>query len=110
MKDKLVQMPDMFITVLFNNIRRDIMLRLKKIFSCILAVTAIMGGSTMSAMAVNEKNYAHELDKQAYYGGDLGAVYTKKATTFKVWAPTAERVTLKLYATGSLFKYGRSSK
>ena len=101
MKDKLVQMPDMFITVLFNNIRRDIMLRLKKIFSCILAVTAIMGGSTMSAMAVNEKNYAHELDKQAYYGGDLGAVYTKKATTFKVWAPTAERVTLKLYATGS---------
>jgi len=82
------------------------MLKLKRIFSCILAVTAIMGGSAMSAMAVNEKNYAHELDKQAYYGGDLGAVYTKKATTFKVWAPTAERVTLKLYATGSSAEEG----
>lgn len=52
----------------------------------------------------NEKNevvYAHELDKQAYDGNDLGAVYKKSETTFKVWAPTAERVAVKLYATGS---------
>ena len=60
----------------------------------------------MAATAVNEnesteKVYAHELDKQAYDGNDLGAVYTKDKTTFKVWAPTAERVMVKLYATGS---------
>lgn len=56
--------------------------------------------------AVNENEnteikYAHELDKQAYSGNDLGAVYKKDATVFKVWAPTADRVAVKLYATGS---------
>ena len=44
---------------------------------------------------------AHELDAQAYSGTDLGAVYTPTGTTFKVWAPTASRVAVKLYATGS---------
>ncbi len=83
------------------------MLKLKKIFSCILAIT-IMGGSTLMVNAEENKNnekpktvYAHELDKQAYSGDDLGATYTKKATTFKVWAPTASRVAVRLYTTGS---------
>ncbi len=44
---------------------------------------------------------AHSLDAQAYNGNDLGAVYTKSATTFKVWAPTADHVSVKLYTTGS---------
>lgn len=48
-----------------------------------------------------EKKYAHELDKQAYDGNDLGANYTKEKTTFKVWAPSAEKVYLKRYTTGS---------
>lgn len=42
-----------------------------------------------------------ELDKLAYNGDDLGAAYTKGATTFKVWSPTAERVQVLIYATGS---------
>ena len=45
--------------------------------------------------------YAHPLDAQAYTGNDLGAVYTKSGTTFKVWAPTASHVSVKLYRTGS---------
>lgn len=45
--------------------------------------------------------YAHELDAQAYSGNDLGAVYTKQSTAFKVWAPTASGVAVKLYKTGS---------
>ncbi len=45
--------------------------------------------------------YAHELDAQAYNGDDLGATYSKKQTTFKVWAPTASRVAVRLYTTGS---------
>ena len=82
------------------------LLKLKKVFSCLLAITTLLGGNAMAAAAVNEndsteKVYAHELDKQAYDGNDLGAVYTKDKTTFKVWAPTAERVMVKLYATGS---------
>lgn len=36
-----------------------------------------------------------------YEGKDLGAVYTKKETTFKVFAPGAEAVTVNLYRTGS---------
>lgn len=78
-----------------------------KIIGCVLATTMIMGGSIMAG-AVNENNsadnkihYAHELDAQAYDGNDLGASYTKAATTFKVWAPTASRVAVKIYATGS---------
>lgn len=83
------------------------MLKFKKIFSLILAVTTLLGGSVMATDAANTKEnkekvvYAHELDKQAYDGNDLGAVYKKDSTTFKVWAPTAERVAVKLYATGS---------
>lgn len=35
-----------------------------------------------------------------YEGDDLGAVWAPCATTFKVWAPTAEAVELALYASG----------
>lgn len=34
------------------------------------------------------------------YTGDLGAIYSKKATTFRVWAPTATSMTLNLYKAG----------
>ena len=53
-----------------------------------------------------EKKYSHELDKQAYDGNDLGANYTKEKTTFKVWAPSAEKVYLKRYTTGSDIEQG----
>lgn len=33
----------------------------------------------------------------AYQGDDLGATYTSSATTFKIWAPTLNNVTLNLY-------------
>ncbi|MEK6265822.1 MAG: alpha-amylase family glycosyl hydrolase [Clostridium sp.] len=37
-------------------------------------------------------------DKEStYYGDDLGAVYTPLSTTFKVWAPTVEKITLLVY-------------
>ncbi|MDE6185626.1 MAG: type I pullulanase, partial [Lachnospiraceae bacterium] len=36
----------------------------------------------------------------AYDGDDLGAVYTKEGTKFRVWAPTAEEVSLNLYEEG----------
>ncbi len=35
-----------------------------------------------------------------YTGKDLGAVWTKDKTTFRVWAPTAEKVFVHLYASG----------
>ncbi len=35
-----------------------------------------------------------------YTGNDLGVVYTKGSSTFRLWAPTAEEVSLKLYSQG----------
>ncbi|MBQ8517975.1 MAG: type I pullulanase [Agathobacter sp.] len=37
---------------------------------------------------------------QTYNGNDLGAVYSKQNTHFRLWAPTAERVQICFYATG----------
>ena len=39
-------------------------------------------------------------EELAYDGDDLGAVYTKEKTTFRVWAPTATEVSLNLYEQG----------
>ena len=39
--------------------------------------------------------------EHTYTGSDLGASYAQSGTTFRVWAPTAEAVNVKLYATGS---------
>lgn len=36
-----------------------------------------------------------------YSGDDLGAVWTAEKTTFRVWAPTAQSVTLNLYESGT---------
>ena len=36
----------------------------------------------------------------SYDGDDLGAVYTSKQTSFKVWAPTAEKVVINFYEKG----------
>ncbi|MBQ9472393.1 MAG: type I pullulanase, partial [Ruminococcus sp.] len=41
-----------------------------------------------------------------YHGNDLGSVYTPECTVFKVWAPSAEQVLLKLYSTGSFYEEG----
>ncbi|HZK07931.1 MAG TPA: type I pullulanase [Bacteroidales bacterium] len=38
---------------------------------------------------------------EAYSGDDLGVIYTPEATTFKVWAPTAEAVRVNIYEKGS---------
>ena len=37
---------------------------------------------------------------QTYNGNDLGAVYSKQNTHFRLWAPTAERVRICFYAAG----------
>ena len=43
-----------------------------------------------------------KIDKEYYYDrNDLGCVYTKAFTSFRVWAPTAEQVVLCLYEEGN---------
>lgn len=45
--------------------------------------------------------YAANLDKSTYSGNDLGASYSKKATTFKVWSPNAASVRVNIFEHGS---------
>ncbi len=40
-------------------------------------------------------------DAYTYTGDDLGAVWTGEKTTFRVWAPTADSVTVNLYESGT---------
>ena len=57
-----------------------------------------------AANAAGEKDYqayAAKLDKWAYNGTDLGATFTEKGTTFKLWSPYADGVTLTVYEKGS---------
>ncbi len=43
-------------------------------------------------------------DAFTYTGNDLGATWTPQKTTFKVWAPTADNVKVKLYTNGEVGK------
>lgn len=58
------------------------------------------------AETTTQTKLAHPLDAQAYDGNDLGATYTEKQTTFKVWSPEATRVQLRLYSKGSANEQG----
>ena len=40
---------------------------------------------------------SEEFDKEFYYKGELGNIYTKEKTIFRVWSPVASNVVLKLY-------------
>ena len=51
--------------------------------------------------AIDYQAYAANLDKSAYSGNDLGASYSKKATTFKVWSPNAASVRVNIFEHGS---------
>lgn len=43
----------------------------------------------------------HFVKKYTYMGNDLGAVWSKESTTFKIWAPLAKTVELALYRNGT---------
>lgn len=43
-------------------------------------------------------------EEYTYTGDDLGATWSESGTTFRVWAPTAESVTLNLYESGDASK------
>lgn len=52
----------------------------------------------LNAKAILANVVADKKFDEAYsYDGDLGAIYSKEATTFKVWAPTASGVDLVLF-------------
>ena len=70
------------------------------LMSAVLSMSVFSGMSALDANAVSYSEMS-ALDQYAYSGNDLGAVYTPSSTTFKVWAPTASKVQIKRYKTGS---------
>lgn len=48
-------------------------------------------------------------DAAYYYEGDLGVIFTEGKTTFKLWAPIAQSVTLNLYDSGTTTQDGGES-
>lgn len=73
------------------------------------------GSTTGLAKKVNvtfDNLYDNERFEQhyTYSGEDLGMTYTKAATTFKVWAPTAANMTLRLYDVGATTDYGGNNR
>jgi len=49
---------------------------------------------------------SQEFEDQFGYDGELGAIIDGNTTTFKLWAPVSESVTLNLYDTGTPARYG----
>ena len=42
-----------------------------------------------------------EFEEKYEYNGDLGAIFTKKATTFKVWSPVSKEILVRIYRNGT---------
>ena len=62
--------------------------------------TLACGGSTYQIIMPDYYGTPEFEEKYTYKGDDLGANWTKEATVFRVWAPTAETVAVNLYKSG----------
>ena len=82
-------------------------MKVKKLLATILTVALT---STVLSVPLQQLNLieASAASYEAYNGNDLGATYSPTQTTFKVWAPTASKVQIKRYTTGSDSEAGAS--
>ncbi len=68
----------------------------------IISATFRETGKIKTAVASFANLYSSEVfNNNYYYDGDLGALYTKEATTFKVWSPVSTMLELRVYDTGT---------
>lgn len=80
---------------------------LKRLLAGVMTAMMLTGICAADVSAAEKKTvtdyqaYAANLDKSAYSGNDLGASYSKKATTFKVWSPNAASVRVNIFEHGS---------
>lgn len=80
---------------------RNIVLTLEEELELSKAYEISMEGYEGTSVSMNKiLGSAYFDDAMAYDGDDLGAIYTKEKTSFKVWAPTASEVSLNLYEQG----------
>ena len=85
-------------------------MKIRRIISVALAVLMLMSVFTVAASAAeadlsgtgySNQSYLESYAKEAAKVTDLGATYTPTATTFKVWAPEATSVQVKMFTTGT---------
>ena len=67
----------------------------------LLSYTITYDGYTYNLMTPNVYSSDEFEAAYSYDGKDLGLTYTKEASTFKLWAPTADSVTLNIYEGGT---------
>ncbi len=85
-------------------------MKLRSIISCILVMMLLVSTVSVGISAAeidaastgyHNQSYLEDYAQAAKNEQGLGVTYTKSATTFKVWSPTATAVMVKLYATGT---------
>jgi type I pullulanase len=85
-------------------------MKTRRLISFLLVVLLLLSAVSVAVSAYDadlagtgyyNQTYLEDYAAKAYNETDLGAVYTPSATTFKVWAPEATSVEIKLYTTGT---------
>ena len=75
-----------------------------RVFALAMALCIVISAGAFPASAESLSGYysSAEFENQfTYEGDDLGATWSKEATTFRLWAPTATAVTVNLYESGT---------
>lgn len=67
----------------------------------VLVLTGIMGLATIEVFAKTNYELKAKKFEKTSYNGQLGAIYNKKYTIFKVWSPSAKSVKVRIYKHGS---------
>ncbi|MDE7384890.1 MAG: type I pullulanase [Anaeroplasmataceae bacterium] len=66
-------------------------------------------GKELTKIADNSTLYQTEaFEKEYTYTGQLGAIYSKEKTTFRVWSPISTKIELRIYETGTPASLGGS--
>lgn len=64
-------------------------------------VTFTDGGNATADVSLSGLYSTDAFNDAYYYDGELGAIYTKASTTFRVWSPFSTEIVLKLYDAGT---------
>lgn len=58
------------------------------------------GHKAVVGVSIIKLFYSQAFDANYYYDGELGAIYSKEETTFRVWSPMSTKILLNVYQNG----------
>ncbi|MBO5098221.1 MAG: type I pullulanase [Agathobacter sp.] len=79
----------------------NVVVKVAKELDLMKSYTITFAGTTVGIQMPDFYSTTEFESKYTYTGTDLGANWSKSATTFRVWAPTAESVKVNLYQSGT---------